>query len=107
MLGLKYNFVVDQKKKDKRLEDIVKRILAVENPDKIVLYGSRARREHEGLSDFDIAIFGKVRLGKIMDSLEEARTLLKIDIVLFDEIQNENLRKKIKEEGVILYERKI
>lgn len=93
--------------KDKRLRDIVRRILAVAQPDKIVLYGSRARQENVSLSDFDIALFGDVNLGKIMDSLEEARTLLKIDIVLFDEIQNEKLKRKIQREGITLYERKV
>ncbi|MCX5751441.1 MAG: nucleotidyltransferase domain-containing protein [Candidatus Saganbacteria bacterium] len=95
-----------QNKTDKRLKDIVKRILAAGQPDKIVLYGSRARKENHSLSDFDIALFGKVPLGKIMDGLEESRTLLKLDIVLFDELKNKNLKKKILEEGVVLYERK-
>ena len=107
---MKYNFVmgrINLNIKDKRLKDIVKRILAVERPNKIALYGSRARQENGSFSDFDIALFGNVRLGKIMDSLEEARTLLKIDIVLFDELTNEKLKKKILEEGVTLYERKV
>ena len=91
---------------DKRLEDIVQKILKVDQPEKIVLYGSRARAENGSHSDFDIALFGKVNLGKIMDELEEAKTLLKIDVVVFDELQNGNLKEKITKEGIILYERK-
>jgi predicted nucleotidyltransferase len=93
--------------KDKRLEDIVQRILAISQPEKIVLYGSRARGKNGKLSDFDIALFGKVNLAKINDNLEEAKTLLKIDLVLFDEIINVKFKKKILEEGLILYERKV
>ncbi len=92
---------------DKRLKDIVDKILAVERPDKIVLYGSRARQENGSLSDFDIAVFGKVNMGKIDNSLREARTLLKIDLLNFDELENEALKKKIIKEGVTLYERKV
>jgi len=96
-----------KKIEDKRLEDIVKRILSVDQPEKIVLYGSRARKENGSVSDFDIAVFGKVNLSKIMDCLENAETLLKIDLVAFDEITDEKFKKKILEEGIILYERKI
>ncbi|MDI6732049.1 MAG: nucleotidyltransferase domain-containing protein [Candidatus Margulisbacteria bacterium] len=93
--------------KDERLQDIVNKILAVADPDKIMLYGSRARNENGSRSDFDIAVFGKVNIDKIWDNLQEADTLLKIDLVAFDELTNEILKKKILAEGIILYERKI
>jgi len=92
---------------DKRLQDIVKRILKVSQPDKIVLFGSRAGGANRRLSDFDIALFGKVDLSRIKAELEEAQTLLKIDLVSFDALTNKNLKNKILEEGVVLYERKI
>lgn len=94
-----------KKIEDKRLDDIVERILAVEKPDKIVLYGSRAREENGSRSDFDIAVFGKVDMGRIWDSLSDAETLLNIDVVAFDELGDENFKQKILKDGVVLYER--
>lgn len=90
---------------DGRLKDIIFRILSVDQPDKIVLFGSRARQDNGTTSDFDIAIFGKVNLAKIHDCLEDAATLLNIDVIAFDEIGNKKLKNKILKEGVILYER--
>jgi predicted nucleotidyltransferase len=93
--------------KDKRLQDIVRKILAADDPDKIVLYGSRARRENSSRSDFDIAVFGKVNIGRIWNALQEADTLLKIDLVAFSDLTNAALKTKILNEGVVLYERKV
>jgi predicted nucleotidyltransferase len=92
---------------DSRLQDIVSRILAVASPDKIILYGSRARGKNGSRSDFDIAVFGRVDMGKIWDNLSEAQTLLKIDVVAFDELNNQVFKDKILNEGIVLYERKI
>ena len=92
---------------DPRLKDIVNRILAVDWPEKIVLFGSRARKDNGQRSDFDLAVFGKVNLAKIMANLEEAETLLHIDIVAFDELYDEKFKQRILNEGVTLYERKI
>ena len=89
------------------MQDIVDRILAVAGPEKIVLYGSRARQANDPLSDFDLALFGRVEMGKIWASLEEAKTLLNIDVVAFDEARDEKFKRKILEEGVIIYERKV
>ena len=93
--------------KDKRLQDIVDKIVAVSTPQKIVLYGSRARQENGSRSDFDVAVFGKVNMGKVFDSVQEARTLLNIDIVAFDDLSDDLFKQKILKEGVIIYERKI
>ncbi|MBU0573387.1 MAG: nucleotidyltransferase domain-containing protein [Candidatus Margulisbacteria bacterium] len=92
---------------DRRLQDILSRILKVSRPDKIVLFGSRAGRASRRLSDFDIALFGKVDLPRVKAELEEAQTLLKIDLISFDTLKNIKLKNKILEEGVVLYERKI
>lgn len=96
-----------QKLPDERLNDILRRILSVSQPEKIVLYGSRARRDNGKLSDFDIALFGDVNLGKVLDVLDEANTLLKIDVVAFDGIRDTGFRQRIMDEGLVIYERKI
>ena len=92
---------------DPRLADIVERILRVDHPHKIVLFGSRARKENGRLSDFDIALFGQINIAKVRDAVEEAKTLLKVDMVAFDEIGDENFKKKILQDGIVIYEAKI
>ena len=41
---------------DSKLEEIVKRIIEEVDPDKIILFGSRARGENEGWSDYDVCV---------------------------------------------------
>ena len=93
--------------RDKRLRDIVQRVLSVSVPDRIMLFGSRARGDYRSRSDFDLALFGRVDLGKVHERLEEADTLLGIDVISFDEVDDERLKNKILEEGVVIYERKV
>ena len=92
---------------DKRLQDIVDKILAVSSPDKIVLYGSRAKGGNGARSDFDIALFGKVNMGQVWDSIQSAQTLLDIDVVSFAELADGAFKQKILAEGVVVYEREI
>jgi predicted nucleotidyltransferase len=75
---------------------------------KIILFGSRARGDHSYTSDIDIAVCNFPHFnnrGKFVSEIEDLDTLLKIDIVFFDEISNKKLISNIKEEGVIIYER--
>ena len=92
---------------DQRLQDIVDKILAVSSPEKIVLYGSRARKENGSRSDFDLAIFGRVDMGKVWNNVQNASTLLKIDLLDFDELPEGKFKQKILAEGVVIYERKV
>ena len=77
--------------------------------EKLILFGSRARGDHNEKSDYDIAIFSSeldiyketlLRLG-----IEDVKTLKKIDVVFIDEDTEKELLANIKEEGVILYEK--
>lgn len=54
---------------DKKLEEIIKRILQVIIPDKIILFGSRARGEAKEDSDYDLLI--------IKSGIENRRKLTK------------------------------
>lgn len=75
---------------------------------KIILFGSRARGDNAYTSDIDIAVYNFPLFnnrGKFVSEIEDLDTLLKIDIIFFDEISNKKLISNIKEEGVIIYER--
>ena len=42
-----------------QLQEVIKRIVATANPEKIVLFGSRARGDHRPDSDFDFLVIKK------------------------------------------------
>lgn len=75
----------------------------------IYLYGSRARGDNKERSDIDLAILCPTASEedwlKIIDIIENADTLLKIDYVRMDDLSNEVLKQNILEEKVILFER--
>ena len=71
---------------------------------KVILFGSRARGDFREKSDIDLAVQGGdyQRFSLAVD--DETSTLLKYDIVLLDGAVQEELRKVIGEEGLIIYE---
>jgi len=78
------------------------------NPKKIVLFGSRAKGYHKPNSDIDIAVdlnlpFREKR--KLKEKIDYISGLYSVDLVFFSDIDN-NFKKQILKEGVILYEKK-
>ncbi len=76
--------------------------------EKIWLFGSRARGDNQERADIDIAVLcptaTTAEWSHLLDIIEEADTLLKIDCVRFDDlIESSDLKKSILSEGVILY----
>lgn len=76
--------------------------------EQVILFGSRARGDAEERSDIDLAIVAPAALSRqwldITFLLEQADTLLPIDVVRWEEAAAP-LREKILAEGEILYER--
>lgn len=74
--------------------------------EKIILFGSRARNDHDPRSDFDIAIVGATISNHdwlyLCDRIENLPTLYTIDLVRFD-TASEELKTKILKQGVVLY----
>lgn len=77
----------------------------------IYLYGSRARGDNQARSDIDLAIScpdaTEQEWQQIMTIIEEADTLLKIDCVRLDKLDNHELLSNIEKEKKILFERDI
>lgn len=77
--------------------------------DKIYLFGSRARGDNSDRSDIDLAIdcpnANHTNWVTVMDILDDADTLLKIDCVRFNEA-DAALKKNILREGIVIYDRK-
>ena len=78
--------------------------------DKVILFGSRARGDHDEHSDIDLAVFCNDASDdewlEVLDCLREDRTdtLLKVDCVRFDRC-DAVLQENVLAEGVVLYEK--
>ena len=90
------------------LDQIVLRLHSIQEVERVVLFGSRARGDAEERSDIDIAIDApnaSQRLwSDILEVVEESNTLLSFDIIRYDDA-SDNLRTAIETEGISLYER--
>lgn len=87
------------------------KITALPYVEAVYLYGSRARGDNQPRSDIDLAIFCPTATSKewldILELVENADTLLKVDCVRFDSLQETDfLKKNILEQRQILYEKR-
>lgn len=76
---------------------------------RIILFGSRARGDHQTKSDFDIAIDCPEANSDdwidLVQATEKIPTLLSIQLIRYNTASKE-LQDRIREEGIILYEQK-
>ena len=72
--------------------------------EKAVIFGSRASGDYKHNSDIDLAVWtgGGVPPGLRFD-LDEAAGIYKIDVVAMNGLKNENLRKRIEDQGIEIY----
>lgn len=91
------------------IQDIANQLSQMEVVETVILFGSRARRSHRERSDIDLAVVCPTASTrdwfKMTDVIDEAPTLLKIDLVLYHEMQQE-FKDEIDSEGIVLYDRK-
>lgn len=73
--------------------------------EKVILFGSRARGTNTERSDIDIAVYGGDFEGFYWDIKENVHSLLMFDVVEADTRISEELRKEIKKDGVVIYEK--
>ena len=73
--------------------------------EKVLLFGSRARGTQQSRSDIDLAIVcptaTKDQWREVLEIIDDADTLLRIDCVRFDTIDDE-LKQRIIKDGVVL-----
>lgn len=77
--------------------------------EKIILFGSRAKKEHKEFSDIDIAIVTKQKLDirtkrKIKDKIEELSGIYSVDLIFLEQTSNE-FKEIIKKTGITIYEK--
>jgi len=94
--------------KENKLNIITDLLIEELNPDKLILFGSRAKGTSFHNSDFDIAVeteiidFRKKRIVK--DKIRDVIGLHKFDLVFLNEVEKK-FREIILETGKVIYER--
>ncbi|HEX6141355.1 MAG TPA: nucleotidyltransferase domain-containing protein [Geminicoccaceae bacterium] len=88
---------------------IVDRLRELPVVERCILFGSRARGDHDRRADIDLAIAcpaaSPAEWARIWSMVDDAPTLLAIDLVRLEEA-SEPLRLEIEREGRTLYERR-
>lgn len=72
---------------------------------KVVLFGSRARKDNRERSDIDLAVWGGNVIEFICGIDDEIDTLLMFDVVDMERPLSDEFRKEIEKDGVLLYEK--
>ena len=91
---------------DPRLKKIVEQVLQHCKPQKIVLFGSRARGDYREKSDYDISVSGinESNYAEVLNAIDDNDfTLKKIDLLKYENL-NEEYQKSVNTEGITLYE---
>ena len=77
------------------------------NIEKVILYGSRAVGTSKPYSDIDLTLVGKqislTQLNEIENQLDELYLPYKIDLTIFDQIENLDFLDHIKRVGIEFY----
>lgn len=89
----------------------IHKLINLPHIEEIWLYGSRARGDCKDLSDIDMALLcpqaSREDWARVMRIIEEADTLLKIDCLRYDELDQENkLKENIFKHKKIVYQKK-
>lgn len=76
---------------------------------KIVIFGSRSRGDFKVVSDIDIAIFSETlslpEYLKILSDVDDIDIPQKIDLVWYEKIKDEDFKKEILANGIVVYEK--
>lgn len=92
---------------DRIIDKVIEVILIYSQPEKIILFGSRATGDYKERSDIDIAVVDpeitERQMRKIRDAIDEIRTLHSIDLLWLHRI-SEEFRDEILSTGKVIYE---
>jgi predicted nucleotidyltransferase len=95
-------------KQYKLIEDT---IVAFNEIDKVIIFGSRAVNNFKPSSDIDLAIVGNdinsTIVNRISSQLEELSLPFMFDVLDYNSILNHTLKTKIEKQGQIFFERKL
>ena len=88
----------------KKLGSVLRSHSAVEQ---IILFGSRAMNRHQSSSDIDLALKGAQlnfsNMLQLKSAIDELMLPYKVDLVIYETIQNKDLKGHIDRVGIILW----
>ena len=91
------------------IESIIKISKRYDNIEKVILFGSRARKENSPKSDIDLAIYLNKNNTNIFDFIydieNECPTLLEFDFSNMNNLRDEIFINEVKKDGVTIYEK--
>ena len=93
-----------------KLNKIVKIINEELNPQKIILFWSRAKNDFKNGSDIDLCILGadntdNRKIRKLKEKIDDISGLYSVDLIFYEKI-DEEFKKIILETGKVIYEKK-
>jgi proline iminopeptidase len=75
--------------------------------EKVVVFGSRARHDNRSGSDIDLAVFApdmdETTFARLWNELDELPIAFKMDVVHFDRLESDELRRSILRHNECLY----
>ena len=97
------------KRENEILTDIIEIVKRYLDPERIILFGSRAKQNYRKSADFDIAIEKEpvdIRTErKIKEEIEQVAGLYKVDLIFLKNVDS-RFREMIIKTGQVVYERK-
>ena len=75
----------------------------------VILFGSRAKGNYKNNSDIDIALKGDIWFtikNKIFNDIEELFLPFYVDIIIYSQINNQDLKAHIERVGISIYNKK-
>ncbi len=95
---------------EKTIEEIYRILMKYPQVKQAIIYGSRARGDYKNGSDIDITLIGTQELTRnvlyrIMDDLDDSYLPYTFDVSILNEIQDEEFLNRIKNEGIVFYNR--
>ncbi len=90
---------------EKLINEIIDVCNKYSNVKKVVLFGSRARKDNSDRSDIDLAVYFNYETNNdFLFDLSEIETLLKVDITVISSTLDEKFLANIEKEGVTIWE---
>jgi predicted nucleotidyltransferase len=82
-----------------------------EEIEKALIFGSRATEKYKPGSDIDLALIGdkltSLLINRVSSALDDLPLPFMFDVINYHELNNQLLKKRIDDEGKLLYERKL
>ena len=88
------------------LEEIVEISKKHSEINKVILFGSRARKDNGDRSDIDLAIYSEASISEFIEDIENnTTTLLEFDFSDMKSVSDELFINQVNKEGIIIYEK--